>query len=62
MVQIVDPDKSMEALEELTGHAEKVLQLLNLPYRKVLLCTGDMALFLQNLRLRSVGACTRYLP
>ena len=32
----------MEALEELTGHAEKVLQLLNLPYRKVLLCTGDM--------------------
>ena len=42
MVQIVDPDKSMEALEELTGHAEKVLQLLNLPYRKVLLCTGDM--------------------
>ena len=42
MVQIVDPDKSMEALEELTSHAEKVLQLLNLPYRKVLLCTGDM--------------------
>ena len=32
----------MEALEELTGHAEKVLQLLGLPYRKVLLCTGDM--------------------
>ena len=42
LVQIGDPDKSMEALEELTGHAEKVLQLLNLPYRKVLLCTGDM--------------------
>ncbi|MCK3658844.1 serine--tRNA ligase [Pasteurellaceae bacterium Pebbles2] len=42
MVQIVDPDTSMDALEELTGHAEKVLQLLNLPYRKVLLCTGDM--------------------
>lgn len=42
MVQIVEPEKSMEALEELTGHAEKVLQLLNLPYRKVLLCTGDM--------------------
>ena len=42
LVQIVDPDKSMEALEELTRHAEKVLQLLNLPYRKVLLCTGDM--------------------
>ncbi|URL07521.1 serine--tRNA ligase [Avibacterium sp. 21-595] len=43
MVQIVEPEKSMEALEELTGHAEKVLQLLNLPYRKVLLCTGDMS-------------------
>ncbi|MDU8923823.1 serine--tRNA ligase [Pasteurellaceae bacterium LIM206] len=42
MVQIVEPEKSMEALEELTGHAEKVLQLLDLPYRKVLLCTGDM--------------------
>lgn len=42
LVQIVEPEKSMDALEELTGHAEKVLQLLNLPYRKVLLCTGDM--------------------
>ncbi|WP_336793186.1 serine--tRNA ligase [Pantoea anthophila] len=42
MVQIVSPEHSMDALEELTGHAEKVLQLLNLPYRKVLLCTGDM--------------------
>ncbi|TDB54144.1 serine--tRNA ligase [Photorhabdus luminescens] len=42
LVQIVHPDESMDALEELTGHAEKVLQLLNLPYRKVLLCTGDM--------------------
>ncbi|QCR36568.1 serine--tRNA ligase [Nissabacter sp. SGAir0207] len=42
MVQIVRPEESMQALEELTHHAEKVLQLLNLPYRKVLLCTGDM--------------------
>lgn len=42
LVQIVAPEKSMEALEELTGQAEKVLQLLELPYRKVLLCTGDM--------------------
>lgn len=42
MVQIVDEESSMQALEELTGHAEKVLQLLGLPYRKVLLCTGDM--------------------
>ncbi len=42
LVQIVEPSKSYEALEELTGHAERVLQLLQLPYRKVLLCTGDM--------------------
>ncbi|QCI25523.1 serine--tRNA ligase [Buchnera aphidicola (Sitobion avenae)] len=42
LVQIVKPEKSMEALEEITNHAEKVLQLLDLPYRKVLLCTGDM--------------------
>ncbi|WP_424408002.1 serine--tRNA ligase [Pasteurella sp. PK-2025] len=42
LVQIVAPETSMTALEELTGQAEKVLQLLELPYRKVLLCTGDM--------------------
>lgn len=42
LVQLVHPSKSFEALEELTGHAEKILQLLELPYRKVLLCTGDM--------------------
>lgn len=42
IVQIVKPEHSMQALEEITGHAENVLQLLNLPYRKVLLCTGEM--------------------
>ena len=42
MVQIVEPSKSFEALDELTGHAERVLQLLELPYRKLALCTGDM--------------------
>ncbi|MEM5496766.1 serine--tRNA ligase [Paraglaciecola mesophila] len=42
MVQLVEADKSFDALDELTGHAEKVLQLLELPYRKMLLCTGDM--------------------
>lgn len=42
LVQIVKPEESMKALEELTGHAEKVLQLLELPYRKIVLCTGDM--------------------
>lgn len=42
LVQIVHPDKSFKALEELTGHAEKILQLLELPYRVMTLCTGDM--------------------
>lgn len=42
LVQIVHPDKSYEALEELTSHAEKVLQKLELPYRVVALCTGDL--------------------
>ncbi|NOX09424.1 MAG: serine--tRNA ligase [Gammaproteobacteria bacterium] len=42
MVQIVHPEKSYEALEELTGHAEKILQLLELPYRVVNLCAGDI--------------------
>jgi len=42
MVQIVKPEDSFEALEELTSHAEKILQLLNLPYRKVALCSGDV--------------------
>ena len=42
MVQLVLPEESMQALEELTSHAETVLQKLDLPYRKVILCTGDM--------------------
>lgn len=42
IVQIVHPEKSYQVLEELTGHAEKVLQLLGLPYRVVALCTGDL--------------------
>ncbi|AYN94367.1 serine--tRNA ligase [Pseudomonas sp. LTJR-52] len=42
MVHIVEPAKSFEALEALTGHAERVLQLLELPYRVLALCTGDM--------------------
>jgi seryl-tRNA synthetase len=50
MVQLVHPDNSMQALEELTGHAELVLQKLGLPYRKALLCTGDMGF----------GACKTY--
>lgn len=50
LVQIVAPETSMDALEELTAQAEKVLQLLKLPYRKVLLCSGDMGF----------GACKTY--
>ncbi len=50
LVQLVQPQHSMQALEELTGHAEKVLQLLGLPYRVMLLCTGDMGF----------GACKTY--
>lgn len=42
LVWLVKPEDSMDALEQLTSHAEAVLQLLELPYRKVLLCTGDM--------------------
>ncbi|MEN9659267.1 MAG: hypothetical protein RL571_2732 [Pseudomonadota bacterium] len=42
LVQIVHPDESLSTLEILTGHAEAILQKLELPYRKVNLCTGDM--------------------
>ena len=42
MVQIVHPEKSYEALEEMVGHAETILKKLGLPYRVVALCTGDI--------------------
>jgi seryl-tRNA synthetase len=42
LVQIVKPEDSYAALEELTGHAEAILQGLGLPYRKVILCGGDL--------------------
>ena len=42
MVQIVHPEKSYEALEEMVGHAEVILQKLGLPYRVLALCTGDI--------------------
>ena len=42
LVQLVRPEHSLAALESLTGHAEAVLQALGLPYRVVVLCTGDM--------------------
>jgi seryl-tRNA synthetase len=42
LVQIVDPDQSYQALEEMVGHAENILKSLGLPYRVMALCTGDM--------------------
>jgi seryl-tRNA synthetase len=42
LVQVVTPEKSLEAHEELTRHAETILERLELPYRRVVLCTGDM--------------------
>jgi len=42
LVQIIHPEKSYEGLEQLTGHAETILQRLELPYRVVALCAGDM--------------------
>ncbi|MEY3572109.1 MAG: serine--tRNA ligase [Pseudomonadota bacterium] len=42
MVQVVKPEESYEALEQMVGHAETILQGLGLPYRVMLLCTGDM--------------------
>ena len=42
LVQIVRPENSSAALEELTGHAESILQRLEIPYRVIILCTGDM--------------------
>lgn len=50
LVQLVKPEESFAALEELTGHAETILQKLELPYRKMVLCTGDMGF----------GACKTY--
>ena len=42
LVQLVRPSQSRDALEALTGHAEAILQALELPYRKVILCGGDL--------------------
>ncbi|MAI36074.1 serine--tRNA ligase [Alteromonas genovensis] len=50
LVQLVKPEDSFDALEALTSHAEAILQKLELPYRKMLLCTGDMGF----------GACKTY--
>lgn len=71
LVQIVRPDQSYECLEELTGHAESILQRLGLPYRVVVLCAGDTGfgsaktydlevwLPSQN-RYREISSCSNY--
>jgi seryl-tRNA synthetase len=71
LVQFVAPDASMDALEELTGHAEVILQKLGLPYRVVILCSGDIGfgstktydievwLPGQN-RYREISSCSNY--
>lgn len=42
LVQVVQPEHSFDALEQLTGHAEAILKKLDLPFRTMVLCTGDM--------------------
>src|SRR5699024_11448773 len=42
LIQFVKPEKSYEVLEQLTNHAEKILQLLELPYRVMSMCTADL--------------------
>jgi seryl-tRNA synthetase len=58
LVQVVRPEQSEHALEALTGHAEAILQKLDLPYRKVMLCGGDLGL-LSGAHLRLGGVATR---
>ena len=71
LVQIAKPEDSGAALEELTGHAERVLQMLELPYRKVALCGGDLgfsANFTYDLevwlpsqkRYREISSCSNF--
>jgi len=60
MVQIVHPDKSYEALDAMTGHAEAVLQKLGLPYRVLALCTGDMGFGATRTHDSSVSNCEAF--
>ncbi len=72
LVQFVAPDASMAALEELTGHAETILQKLELPYRVVTLCSGDIGFGSTKTydievwlpgqgRFREISSCSNYL-
>ena len=72
MVMAVRPEESADALEELTGHAEKILQKLELPYRVVTLCTGDLGFSSSRTydlevwlpgqgKYREISSCSNYL-
>ena len=72
LVQIVHPDRSWQALEELTGHAETILQRLELPYRAVTLCAGDLGFAAARTtdlevwlpaegRYREISSCSNFL-
>lgn len=71
LVQFVEPERSMEALEELTGHAETILQQLGLHYRVVELCTGDLGFSAQKTydlevwlpsqeKFREISSCSNF--
>lgn len=72
MVQLVHPEKSWQALDELTGHAEAILEALELPYRTMVLCGGDLGFAAaktidlevwlpgQN-QYREISSCSNYL-
>ncbi len=63
LVKFTRPEDSYEALEQMTRHAEKVLELLELPYRTVTLSTGDMSLpICQDLRHRGMASQSADLP
>ena len=63
LVQLATPETSFAQLEEMTGHAERVLQLLELPYRVICLSTGDMGFSAdQDLRSRGLAAVAEDLP
>src|SRR5699024_11394099 len=53
MVRFEKPEDSWNALEEMTQHAESILEELGLPYRRVILCTGDIGLDRKSTRLNS---------
>ena len=72
LVQIVDPGKSWDALDELTGHAETILRRLELPYRAVALCAGDLGFAAAKTidlevwlpaerRYREISSCSNFL-